>query len=126
MTPRQEQQLNHLRRAVMTLWWMGVGVLWLTVGLLSLWGLGHEIERLTQHFTWVALRYGLAYNRLPAIGLGLCVGITLALLITESRYILFGLSHAERQRLQALLAKMKRQKGRHPLWWLIMGRSSRR
>ncbi|ASC72397.1 hypothetical protein XM38_033540 [Halomicronema hongdechloris C2206] len=123
MPPRQEQQLERLRRAVLKLWWMGIAVLWLTVGLLSLWGLRHEIERLVEYFTWVEVRYGLAYNRGPAIGLGLCVGLTLALLITESRHILWGLSRSERQRLTRLLDKIQRQGPHHPLWRWVMGKS---
>ncbi len=37
------------------------------------------------HFTWVALRYAIAFNRLPALGLSFCIGLTVATLISHSR-----------------------------------------
>ena len=36
------------------------------------------------HFTWVALRYAIAFNRLPALGLSFCIGLTVATLIGHS------------------------------------------
>jgi hypothetical protein len=97
-------------------WWLVNGVLWLTIGSLSLWGLRHEWATLRQYFTWTAVRYALAYNRLSAIGLSICVGLTVALLVAESRYLLFGLSKAERQRLERLLEQIQQQGSSHPLW----------
>jgi len=104
-------------------WWRTLG-LWLTVGTVSLWTLREEFLFLQQHFTWTALRYGLAYHRLAAIGLGLCVGLTVALLVGESRHILFGLSDSERQRLQRLHHHIEQQGQRHPLWKALRGHNS--
>ncbi len=84
--------------------------------MLSLWGLRHEVATIQQYFTWTAVRYALAYNRLAAIGLGLCVGLTVALLVSESRHILFGLTRPEYERLNRLRQRIEEQGERHPLW----------
>ncbi|MEM0980462.1 MAG: hypothetical protein AAGH78_09320, partial [Cyanobacteria bacterium P01_H01_bin.58] len=69
--------------------------LWVTVGALSLWSLRRTLHQLADYFTWAAIKYGLAFNRPAAIGLGLCVGLTVALLFRESRFLLFGLTYRE-------------------------------
>jgi sugar phosphate permease len=61
-------------------WWRNSTFLWLTLGSFSLWSLRGEWATLRQYFTWTAVRYAVAYNRLAALGLGLCVGLTVALL----------------------------------------------
>ncbi|HEY9737188.1 MAG TPA: hypothetical protein V6D06_12930 [Trichocoleus sp.] len=118
---QQERQLQRLRDEMLRRWWIMVGLLWLTAGPLSLWMLRHEFSLLRQHFTWTAVRYGLAYNRLAAIGLGLCVGLTVGLLVAESRHILFGLSSGERRRLEKQLAQIRQRGTSHPLWRRICG-----
>lgn len=86
------------------------------MGSLSLWNLRPEIVLLRRYFTWTALRYGLLYHRLAALGLGLCLGLTVALLVAESRYLLFGLARSEQQRLESWLQRINHQGPRHPLW----------
>lgn len=121
--PQFEAQIEILRKITLRGWWLLVGLLWLTVGTLSLWGLRYEIHLWMEYFTWAAVRYGLVYNRLPSIGLGLCLGMTLALLVSESRHILFGLSQGERLRLENQLHKIRRQGPSHPLWkWVCRDR----
>lgn len=117
-----DYSLERLRSLVLRRWWRRTALLWITVGSLSLWTLRHELAALNQYFTWTALRYGLAYNRLAAIGLGLCVGLTVALLVGESRHILFGLSEAERNRLQKLQKQIDLKGKNHPLWEDLHGR----
>lgn len=113
------RQIEQLRRIVLRRWWVVTGLLWLTVGSFSLWSLRHEFPRIQQYFTWAAVRYALAYNRGPALGLGLCVGLTVALLVAESRYILFGLSKGEKRRLHEWLQRIQRKGSSHPLWHRI-------
>ena len=126
-TPTEfERQLEQLNRVVMASWWLLCGGLWLTVGLLSLWRLRFEIERLFEFFTWTQIRYGLAYNPLSAAGLGLCVGLTVGLLISHSRHIVFGLSVGERQRLEKLLLRIRQQGPAHPFWrWIDTNKGDR-
>lgn len=121
-----DQPLERLRILVLRRWWWRVLILWLTVGSLSLWALRHEFTTLRQYFTWTALRYGLAYHRLAAVGLGLCIGLTVALLVGESRHILFGLSSAERQRLQKLQTQINQQGQGHPFWQALHGHKTQR
>ncbi|MGG6238665.1 hypothetical protein ACQ4N7_08490 [Nodosilinea sp. AN01ver1] len=115
-TPSYPAPLVRLRTIMLRRWWMVSGLLWLTVAPLSLWSLRPEMAQLREHFTWATVRLGLAYNRPAAIGLGLCVGLTVALLVAESRYILWGMTRVERQRLERLRDRIAAQGPSHPLW----------
>ena len=114
-----EYALEVLRQRTLRNWWRLTIILWLTVGLWSLWQLRGEFLLWLQYFTWTAVRYSLAYNRLAGLGLGLCVGLTVATLVSESRHILWGLSKSERSRLEKQLAHIHRQGPSHPLWRLV-------
>lgn len=96
-----------LRRRWMRRWWLTVLVLWASVGVVSIWSLRRTWQQLADYFTWSALRYGLAFNRLAAIGLGLCLGLTVALLVKEVRFFFFGLTQIERQDLIKALQKRR-------------------
>ena len=113
------QDLERLQQLTMLAWWIFCTLLWLTVGLISLWALRDEIAQLREYFTWTQVRYGLVYNRIPGLGLGLCVGLTVGLLISQSRHILFGWSEQENQRLRALLLRIRKQGPSHPLWRFV-------
>ncbi|NJR52320.1 MAG: hypothetical protein HC780_24850 [Leptolyngbyaceae cyanobacterium CSU_1_3] len=105
----------------LTVWarWLVAGGLWVTIGLLSLWDLRSTFTLLRQYFTWAALRHGLAYHFLAAIGLGLCIGVTVATLVWQSRNILFGLPLPERNQLAQQVLKVHQQGKSHPLWrWI--------
>ena len=119
-----QQQVERLYRLTIYGRWCVVGALWLTVGWLSLWGLRYPISLLLDYFTWSAVRYGLAFHRLPAIGLALCVGFTVAVLVWQSRNELFGLSPHERQRLEKQVQRIRLQGSSHPLWrWVCQPKS---
>ncbi|MEM9904878.1 MAG: hypothetical protein AAF921_07635 [Cyanobacteria bacterium P01_D01_bin.44] len=117
--PNPEPAIEILRQRALRNWWRITGGLWLTVGLWSLWQLRGDFQLWAEYFTWSAVRYALAYNRPAAIGLGLCVGLTVALLYSESRHILWGLSPSERTRLEDQLSQIERQGPSHPLWRVI-------
>lgn len=116
MDPQYQRQIERLRVILLRRWWRICAILWLTVGSLSAWGLRGEWALLQQYFTWTAVRYAVAYNRLAALGLGLCVGLTVALLVAESRHLVFGLTRPERQRLERLHQDIQTQGVTHPLW----------
>jgi hypothetical protein len=116
--PTRHQAIELLRQQTLRHWWRITAGLWLSVGLLSLWQLRSDIRLWVQYFTWTAVRYALAYNRAASLGLGLCLGLTLALLISESRHLLWGLSRAERARLEKQLSQINRRGPSHPLWKL--------
>jgi hypothetical protein len=115
-TPDSPSSLDRLRTVILRRWWWVSGLLWVTVAPLSLWSLRADIALLRQYFTWSAVRMALAYNRPAAFGLGLCVGLTVALLVAESRYLLFGMTKAERERLTRLADRITTQGPSHTLW----------
>ncbi|MEM6448922.1 MAG: hypothetical protein AAF703_01275 [Cyanobacteria bacterium P01_D01_bin.105] len=119
LSAERSHQLNILHEHKMQSWWRLSLALWLTIGLLSLWALRAEFQELYEYFTWAAIRAMLAFNRLPALGLGICFGLTIALLYAESRHILFGLSKSEKQQLITQLNKIQAQGTSHPQWKLI-------
>lgn len=113
---RQMQKLHQL-----TVYgrWAFVTLLWLLVAPWSVWSLQREIILGQQHFTWVLVRYAIAYNRLPSLALAFCVAMTTAVLVWQTRNILFGLPKAEKQRLQQQVIKISQQGKSHPLWKFI-------
>lgn len=120
MAPSLDPAIERLHQLTVYSRWILVGCLWLSVGSLSLWGLRSEIALWQDYFTWTALRYGLAYNLLPAIGLGFCLGTTTGVLVWQSRNILLGLSQLERQRLEQQVQQIHKQGTSHPLWhWVF-------
>lgn len=99
--------------------WAVLGVLWLTIGTLSLWGMRDAIVLMQEYFTWAALRHGLIRHPLSTLGLGICIGLTLGVLIWQSRNILFGVSKADQQRLEKMVLRIHQQGKSHPLWkWI--------
>ncbi len=114
-----QQEVDRLSQVMLYGRWLFVSILWLTVGALSLWGLRYPISLLLDYFTWSAVRYGLAFHRLPAIGLATCIGFTVAVLLHHSRMILFGLSPRDRQRLEQQVQRIRLQGARHPLWKFV-------
>ncbi|MBC7970829.1 MAG: hypothetical protein H7Z11_12015 [Verrucomicrobia bacterium] len=114
-----QQDVERLYRLTLYGRWGVVVILWLTIGLLSLWGLRYPISLLLDYFTWAAVRYGLAFNRLPAIGLATCIGFTVAVLLQQSRNELFGLSQRDQQRLEQQVQRIRLQGSSHPLWRFV-------
>lgn len=112
-------QVQRLHRLTVYGRWLVVGILWMSVGSLSLWGLRYPISLWLEYFTWSAVRYGLFYNWLPTIGLSLCIGMTAAVLIWQSRNILLGMPADERRRLEQQVHQIRKQGPSHPLWKLV-------
>ncbi|PPS39638.1 hypothetical protein [Chroococcidiopsis sp. TS-821] len=111
-----KQQVEKLHQLTVCGRWLFVGILWLTVGSLSLWGLRGEIALWRQYFTWVAVRYGLYYNPIPTLGLAICIGMTLGVLLWQSRNILLGIPAQEKRRLEQQVNRIRQQGASHPLW----------
>jgi hypothetical protein len=119
--PKLSPELARLHQ--LTVWgrWGFVLFLWLAIGILSLWGLRAEVALWRQYFTWSAVRYGLAYHPMPTFGLALCIGLTVATLVWQSRNILLGLPASEKQRLERQLHRIQQQGPSHPLWQRVLG-----
>ena len=111
-----QQQLQRLHTLTVTARWVVIGVLWVSLAPISLWGLRSEIDLWRDYFTWTAVRYGLAYNPLPTFGLALCIGMTVTVLIWQSRNIAFGISQRQTKRLEHQLLSIRQQGKSHPLW----------
>nr|WP_250124362.1 hypothetical protein [Chroococcidiopsis sp. CCMEE 29] len=116
LDPTFKQQVQKLHHLTVYGRWLIVGLLWLSIGSLSLWGLRAEIALWRQYFTWVAVRYGLYYNPLPTFGLALCIGMTISVLVWQSRNILLGLPPKEQRRLEQQVRRIRQQGKSHPLW----------
>ncbi|MBW4444412.1 MAG: hypothetical protein KME10_24970 [Plectolyngbya sp. WJT66-NPBG17] len=119
LDPKFQAAVQRLHRAtVIGRWLVAIG-LWSTIGALSLWGLRYPISLMLDYFTWAALRNGLISNLPATVGLGLCIGMTLSVLIWQSRNILFGLPIDEQRRLEKAVLRIRQQGQSHPLWkWI--------
>lgn len=117
-----QREVERLYRLSLSGRWLVVAGLWVTVAPWSLWNLRRELQLWLDYFTWVAVRYGLAYHRLAAVGLGLCIGMTLAVLLWQSRNLLLGRSQREQRRLEQQVLRIRRQGPSHPLWQWVCGK----
>ena len=114
--PLLERQVQRLIEVQTYLRWMFDGFLWLTVGTASIWALRSEIELWIATFTWAAVRISLAFNRLPFLGLGICVAMTLSTLVWQSSIILWGINQREKRSLIDQVKRIKNKGKSHPLW----------
>lgn len=103
--------------------WLLVGLMWTTVGALSVWGWRYELSLLSSYFTWAALRYGIIFNPSPAIGLTICIAMTASVIVWQSRNILLGIPRQEQKRLEQQVHRICQQGISHPLWkWIVKQR----
>jgi hypothetical protein len=89
---------------------------------LSVWELRREIGLWREHFTWVALRYGLAYHPWATLGIVLVIALMTSTLVWQSRNILLGFPQKERYRLEQQALKIREQGQGSLLWrWVWQG-----
>ncbi len=120
LDPVFKNQVVRLYRVTLYFRWLAIGLLWLTVGVYSLWDLRYPIGLIQEDFTWAAVRYGLAFQPLPAFGLCLCVGAMTGTLVWQSRNQIWGLPKKEQQQLIEQVRKIRKQGSSHPLWkWVV-------
>ncbi len=111
-----DRQVQRLIEVQTYLRWMFDVFLWLTVGTASIWALRSDIELWMATFTWAAVRITLAYNRLPMLGLGICVAMTFSTLVWQSSIILWGVNQREKRSLINQVKKIQEKGKSHPLW----------
>ncbi len=116
---QRAEELEALRQDMMRTWWRTCLALWLTIGLGCLWWVRRDLIEISEYFTWAAVQSIFLYNRLAGMGIALCIGVTFALLVSESRQILWGMSVDERSRLSAQLDRIHEQGSSHPQWNVI-------
>ncbi len=116
-------QLPVLRLHRLTVWlrWIVAAALWLTVAPISIWNLRSEISLWLDYFTWVAVWYGVRAHLWAGIGLGLCVAMTLGILLWQSRNIVWGLPPKEQRTLERYVRQIHSQGTSHPLWEWVFG-----
>jgi len=110
---RQLCRLHHLLA-----WgrWLLVVILWLSVGSVSFMRLWPDLQMLSRYFTWTGLRYSLAFHPFATLGLSICAGLTVAVLLWQSRNIVLSLPQREVRQLERRLSQIREQGASHPLW----------
>jgi hypothetical protein len=120
LDPIFKNQIERLYNLTIYARWCVIALLWLTVGAYSLWELRYPISLIQEYFTWAAVKYGLAFQPIPALGLALCVGMTTGTLVWQSRNLIWGISKKEQQRLAKQVCQIRQQGSSHPLWkWVV-------
>jgi hypothetical protein len=120
LDPIFKNQIDNLYHLTVYGRWFVIGLLWLTVGIYSLWQLRASISLMQEDFTWAAVKYGLIFNLIPALGLCLCVGMMTGTLVWQSRNIIWGIPKKEQQRLIKQVGNIRKQGSSHPLWkWVV-------
>ncbi|GCL39788.1 hypothetical protein SR1949_49180 [Sphaerospermopsis reniformis] len=115
------QQVQRLHQLTVYGRWLFVCCLWVIIAPVCLWNLRTEFTLWQQYFTWVAVRYALAFHPFATVGLAFCIGMTVSVLIWQIRNILIGLPQPEKQRLEQQVFKIRQQGPSHPLWKLVIG-----
>ena len=119
---RQVQRLHEL-----TVWgrWLVVLATWLILAPICLWELRYPISLTLDYFTWAAVYYGLYFQPWPALGLAFCVALTTAVLVWQSRNILFGLPKRTQRRLERQVLYIRQQGESHPFWQFVCAEQPR-
>lgn len=123
LDPQFEQAIQRLHQLVLWGRWITVLILWLSIAPLSVYALRSEVVLWFDYFTWSALRYGLAFNPVPTLGLALCLASLLSALLWQSQHALLGISDRERQRLLRRVQRIHQQGPSHPLWRWTFGKA---
>ncbi len=126
LDPVFQDQIDRLYRTIVYARWAAIVFLWSTVGLYSLWELRYPIELTREYFTWAAVKYGLYFQPIPAVGLGICVAMMASTLVWQSRNIIWGISEQERERLAKQVCQIRKQGSSHPLWNFVIGTPAER
>ena len=120
LDPVFKSQIDRLYRFYLYSRWVTIGLLWATVGGYSLWQLRYPIELIREDFTWAAVKYGLVFQPIAAIGLAICLGMMIGTLLWQSCNSIWGISKHERQRLSRQVCQIRQQGSSHPLWkWVV-------
>lgn len=114
-----QQKVTRLHQLTVYARWLFVLVSWLTLGVYALWNLREEIALMFDYFTWAAVYYGLHFNFLPTLCLAFCIGITISVLVWQSRNLIWGLPESEKRQLEQQAEKILETGAKHPLWkWI--------
>ncbi|WP_229639896.1 hypothetical protein [Waterburya agarophytonicola] len=118
-----QQKVHRLHQLSIYLRWLVVLSSWLTLGIYAIWNLREEIALCLDYFTWAAVYYGLHFNFLPTLCLAFCIGMTVSVLLWQSRNAIWGLPEVEKRKLEKQVQKINARGKKHPLWKWINSRS---
>jgi len=121
LSPPMQNAVQQLHRWEQRRRWLQVALLWLCLFPLCLWLLRYHVGLLRDYFTWSAIRYGLAFNPIPATGLVLTFCLTVSSLLSHWFYQTYGLSSTEVRRLEKRAARIQAKGQGHPLWKTLWG-----
>jgi hypothetical protein len=122
LDPIFKNQIDNLHHLTIYGRWIVIALLWGSIGVYSLWELRYPLELISEDFTWSAVKYGLMFQPLPALGLFTCVGMTAGTLTWQSRNLIWGISSHDRERLARQVCQIRQQGDSHPLWkWVVRG-----
>lgn len=119
--PELKEPVHRLYRAQQQQRWRLVLLLWLAIVPLSLWGLRQTLGLLWEYFTWSALRYGLIYHPISALGLLVTVLLTLTSTFAEWGVRRWGYSGEEVRSLKRQVERIRAKGEKHPLWPKVWG-----
>jgi hypothetical protein len=120
LDPMFKDRIERLYRLNVYGRWTVICSLWATVGAYSIYELRYPIELIREDFTWAAVKYGLIFQPISAVGLAVCVGMTVGTLVWQSRNAIWGLPKHERERLVKQVCQICKQGSSHPLWkWVV-------
>lgn len=118
--PKLDRQIKKLHRLTVCFRWFTVVLCWLTLGIFGIRSLLPQINLWLDYFTWSAVRYTIHFNPLPSLSLAFCIGMTISVLVWQSRNIIWGLSPQEKYRLEQKVHKIIAKGSSHPLWRFIV------
>jgi hypothetical protein len=120
LDPVFKDRVERLYRLIVYGRWLVICLLWATVGAYSIYELRYPLELIREDFTWAAVKYGLIFQPISAVGLAVCVGMTIGTLIWQSRNAIWGLPKDERERLVKQVCQICKQGSSHPFWkWVV-------
>ncbi len=119
-------KVDRLHRFSVYMRWGFAIILWITVFPLCLWSLRREISLWFDYWTWAAVFYALLAHPFAALGLFFCVGMTLSVLVWQSRNIIWGMPRSEVLLLTRQLRRIQTSGLKHPLWKWIDWKSGTR
>jgi hypothetical protein len=117
---RLDFQVAKLRRVDAWLRWLGVVLVWLTLGVWSCWEMRESLKLLSEYLSLTGVQYSVFHHLIGGGGgLIFCVSLTISSVFWQIGQSFIGLSARDRQRLENRVQKIVDRGNKHPLWrWI--------
>ncbi len=115
-----EKQIKRLYRFYLYGRWLVVLICWLLIMPWAIWQFKETISLCQEQCTWAAIRIGMEFNLLAAVGISFCLGLITSVLVWQSTVILRGrLSDKQHYYLSQQVQKISSQGKKHWLYrWI--------